>query len=106
MPIIQSIRSLLLRIRSLFREARLERDLDAELTAHIDLHVADNLRGGMSPAEARRHALVKLGGLEQTKDSYRAAAGFPFLESLLQDTRSAIRTLRKSSGFTALLSSL
>jgi hypothetical protein len=91
-----------IRFRNLFRTRQLNRDLDAELAAHLELHIADNLRAGMSPAEARRQALLKLGGLEQTKDRYRHADGFPFLESLLQDLRFAVRTLRKNLGFTAL----
>ncbi len=96
-----SLRIFFLRLRNLFHNSQLERELHDELDSHLQLHIDDNLRSGMSPAEARRDALLKLGGLEQTKESVRDHQGFPFLESLLRDFRFAARLLRSKPTFTA-----
>lgn len=96
MALLRTLRSLLRRANNLFHEERIERDLNAELAFHLDLHIADNLRSGMSLSEARRHALLKLGGLQQAKESYRDRSRIPFLRETWQDFRFAARTLRKS----------
>lgn len=64
------------------------------------MHIEDNLRAGLSPAQARREALMKLGGLEQTKESHRERRGLPFLDVLIQDLRFGTRMLGKNPGFT------
>jgi predicted permease len=96
-----NFRSTRIRLRSLFHKPRLERELHDELSSHVQLHIDDNLRAGMSAEQARRHALLKLGGLEQTKESMRDEKSLPFLESILQDTRFALRLLKNSPAFTA-----
>jgi len=89
------------RALSLVRRRELDDDLGDELAAHVEMAVEDNLRAGMSPQEARRRALVRLGGIEPTKERHRDARGLPALESVLQDVRHACRALRRSRGFSA-----
>ncbi|HEY7788941.1 MAG TPA: ABC transporter permease [Vicinamibacterales bacterium] len=69
-----------------------------ELASHLQLHIDDNLRAGMSPEEARRQALLKLGGIAQTKEAHRDRRGLPWVDDVLRDLRHAGRLLRRSPG--------
>ncbi len=83
----------------MFRSEQRERDLAEELDSHLQLHIDDNLRAGLTPDQARRHALLKLGGVEATKEAYRDRRTVPLLDHLAQDVRFSVRQLRRSPAF-------
>ena len=98
----RSLRAFLLRLVDPFRRSRRERALDEELDANLAFHIEENRRGGMSDDEARRVALMKLGGLDQAKERYRDRRGLPVVDALGQDIRQAFRVARGNPGFTLL----
>ena len=87
------------RMRAFFQKEPLDRELDSEMAAHLDMAIEENVRSGMTPEEARRQALVDFGGVQQAREHQRAARGLPFLDVLWQDVRYTLRTLRRDRGF-------
>jgi putative ABC transport system permease protein len=82
------------RLRALVRQRAMDRDFDEELAAHIDLLAERNERRGLSPIEARRQAILQIGGVRPTRDLHREARGLPRLESILQAFSHAGRSWR------------
>jgi putative ABC transport system permease protein len=97
MPLLVRARSFL---RNFFLSRRMEADLDQEVHSHLEMLIEENIRAGMPPHEAQRAARMELGGVEQVKEQVRDARTGAFLESLLQDLRFAIRSLRRTPGLT------
>ena len=84
----------------LFGSGRGEQDFTVELETHIALDTEAGVRNGLTPEEARRQALVRLGGAEQTRQAHRERRTLPWVESLIQDLRYALRTMAHNPGFT------
>jgi putative ABC transport system permease protein len=99
---VRQLRSWLVRIFGLFHRARREREFAEELESHLAMHIEDNLRAGMTPEEARRVALIKLGGVTLTEERRRQQGGLPMLETLWQDLRYGARMLLRQPGVTSI----
>ena len=97
----RSLRAWITRLAGVFASSKADRELGDEIESHLQLHIDDNLRAGLPPAEARRRALIALGGVTQTAEGYRDRRGLPALESLVRDARFGVRSLARTPGFTA-----
>jgi macrolide transport system ATP-binding/permease protein len=98
MPLLVKARSFL---RNLFFTRRVDADLDQEVRSHLEMLIEEKMRAGVPAAEARRAARIELGGVEQVKEQVRDSRTGAFLDSLVQDLRFAIRSLRRTAGLTA-----
>ncbi len=93
----RALRAWLLRLGASLRGRAQTGDVADELNSHLAFHIDDNIRAGMTPDEARRAALLKLGGFTQTAESIRDRRGLPFLDTLWQDlVYAATRAAQKS----------
>ena len=90
-----------LRLRSLFRRAQADKELDDELRDHLERRTEEYAAKGMTQEEAHRRAQIELGGIEQSKEKCRDTRGVNWIRDLIQDLRYGLRMLRKSRGFAA-----
>jgi predicted permease len=93
----RSLRSALARITAIIRgHETAERDVRAEMEAHLEMATDENIRRGMRPDEARRQALLSAGGLTQAAEQVHEQRGLPWLEGIVADTRFAMRHFRRT----------
>jgi putative ABC transport system permease protein len=97
------IRAAVARLTGVFTGHRADDDLREELQAHLEMETAENIRRGMQPDEARRQAMLASGGLTVAADAVRAQRGLPWLESVAADVRYAVRALRHTKAFSAVV---
>jgi macrolide transport system ATP-binding/permease protein len=96
----KELRAWLARLAGVFSRGRREREFAEELDSHLQMRIADNVRAGMTAEQARREAVMELGGVERTKQAYRERGTVPVVENVLRDLRFALRQLKKNPGFT------
>jgi len=97
------LRAALARIAGVFTGHRADDDLRAELQSHVDMATAENIRRGMHPDEARRQAMLASGGLTQAVEAVHDQRGLPWIEGVAADFKFALRTLRHSRAFGAVV---
>jgi predicted permease len=96
---VRRARAWLVRLTGMLGRDRGEADFAAEIEAHLQLHVDDNLRAGMSPADARRAALLKFGPVRAVREAHRDRRRLPIVDALARDVRFAVRTVGRQPLF-------
>jgi len=91
----RTMRAWVMRIAGMFDRRARNKEVSDEIESHLEMHAADNLLAGMTAEEARRQAVLTLGGVESVKEAYRDRSSVPFLEHLLVDVRFTIRRRRR-----------
>ncbi|MGA2535743.1 MAG: ABC transporter permease [Terracidiphilus sp.] len=95
-----SLRRSLSRLGSFLFKPRLEDEFEAEVAAHLEMAIEENIQRGLTPLEARRQALVRFGGMDLAKYQHREARGIMKIDILLNDLKYTIRSLSHDRGFT------
>jgi hypothetical protein len=95
------LRTIRLRVRSLFRSRRVDQDLDAELRGHLDRQIELHRAAGLSPADARAAALREFGNIAVIQEQCRDTRSVNLIEDALRDLRYALRSMRRAPGYTA-----
>ena len=90
-----------LRLRALFRAGAERREFSEEVAFHIAMETARHVAAGMSPADARRAALIAFGGTDRAHEDRRDATGVRLVDDVAADIRYAVRWLRRAPAFTA-----
>src|SRR5712692_5035126 len=81
----RTLRAWLSRFAGLFNRERHYREFAEEAESHLQMHIDDNLRAGMTPGEARRHALLQFGGVAAIQEHYGDRRGLPAVDTLILD---------------------
>jgi hypothetical protein len=98
----RKLRTLWMRLSGLLRKPQGDHDFEDELASHVAMHMEDGIRAGLSTEEARRQALIRLGGAEQTRQAYRERRGLPWLETFVFDLVYSLRRLVQRPALTAI----
>ncbi len=96
----RKLRALWMRLLGSLRVRHADDEFSAELEAHVAMDTEAGIRAGLDAVEARRQALIRVGGAEQTRQAYQERRGLMWLENFAQDIRYGVRTLLRAPGFT------
>jgi predicted permease len=94
------LRALWMRLLGSLRVRQSDDEFSAELDAHVAMDTEVGVKAGLDAVEARRRALIRVGGAEQTRQAYQERRGLLWLENFAQDIRYGVRTLLRAPGFT------
>jgi predicted permease len=96
---VRFLRRFLIRLSNFVTRRSTDQRLQEEIAGHLAFQTEENLRAGMSPAEARRQAVLKLGASAGIREDHHAEQSLPLIENLLFDLKYAVRMLGRSPGF-------